>query len=352
MLFWSHAQRRRGLQRIDKIYSVRPVPAPSLPRQLPVGDPIAFDFDIAAHMRRQHNAGLIILHRGRVRYEAYDDDYGPDGRWTSFSVAKSITATLVGVALRDGAFGSVDDGIALYLPGLAGSAYADVTLRQLLTMASGVGWNEAYDDPNADVARFWGQTPQPDIDNVSAFMRKQPRVAPAGTVWNYNTGETNLLGAAIASATGQTLAAYLSAKIWQPCGMERDAAWIVAADGREVGGCCVSASLPDFARFGQFIADGGVIDGAPVLRDGWLAEATTKCVDINEPGCGYGYLWWTNDDGSFDARGIFGQGIFIDRVAQLVIASSGNWPNAVEPETLGPERQQFYRRIRASVQGG
>ena len=107
--------------------------------------------------------------------------------------------------------------------------------------------------------------------------------------------------------------------------------------------------MPDYARFGQFILDGAVIAGEPILPDGWLRDATIKRADIGEPGHGYGYQWWTNDDGSFDARGIFGQGIFIDPVTRLVIASSGNWPNAVEPDGRGPERQHFYRQIRNLV---
>lgn len=349
MLFWSQAQRSRGLRSIDRIYSVREVRARTSPRSLDVGETIAFGFDIQAHMRRQCNAGLIILHDGRIRFEGYADGYGPDGRWTSFSVAKSVTSTLVGAAVQDGAIGSIDDRIADYLPGLAASAYDDVTIRHLLTMTSGVAWSEAYDDPAADVARFWAQTPQPDVDNASAYMRTLAKAAPAGSVWLYNTGETNLLGAAIARATGQTLSAYLSEKIWRPYGMARNAAWIVAADGREVGGCCLSVSLQDYARFGQFILDGAAIDGKPIVPDGWLSDATTKQADIAEPGRGYGYQWWANDDGSFDARGIFGQGIFIDPAARLVIATSGNWPNAVEPNTLGPERQQFYRRVRDLV---
>jgi CubicO group peptidase (beta-lactamase class C family) len=349
MLFWSQAQRTRGLRNIDRIYSVRSVAAGDVPRDLADGAPLDFGFDIDAHMQRQCNAGLIILHDGRVRFERYRDGYGPDDRWTSFSVAKSITSTLVGAAIRDGAIGGIDDRVAVYLPGLAGSAYDDVTLRHLLTMTSGVKWNEAYDDPAADVAQFWAQTPEPDVDNVTAFMRKLAKAVPAGCVWLYNTGETNLLGAAIASATGRPLATYLSEKIWRPYGMARDAAWIVAADGREVGGCCLSVTLRDYARFGQFILDGATIAGEAIVPDGWLRAATTKQADIGEPGRGYGYQWWTNDDGSFDARGIFGQGIFIDPATRLVIASSGNWPNAVEPETLGPERQQFYRDVRRLV---
>lgn len=349
MLFWSVAQRDRGLRAIDRIYSVREVKAAASPHGLEEGVPLAFEFDIAAHMERQRNAGLIILHRGRIRFEGYAMDYGPKGRWTSFSVAKSITSTLVGAAIKDGAIASIEDRIAIYLPGLAESAYADVTIRHLLTMTSGVAWNEEYEDPNADVARFWSQTPDPDVDTFTAYMRTLPKAAPAGSVWLYNTGETNLLGVALAGATGRPLSQYLAEKIWQPYGMEQDAAWIVAADGREVGGCCLSVCLRDYARFGQFILDGAVIEGESIVPQGWLASATTRQADIGKSGCGYGYQWWTNDDGSFDARGIFGQGIFIDPASRLVIASSGNWPNAVEDDTLGPERQQFYRRVRALV---
>jgi len=346
MLFWSHEQRNRGLRAIDRIYSVREVPAGLHPLPLNPGEPLRFDFDIDAHMQRQCNAGLIIVQEGRVRFERYAEGYCADGRWTSFSVAKSIVATLVGAAIKDGFIGGVEDRIAGYLPGLAGSAYDDVTIRQLLTMTSGVEWDETYDDPAADVARFWAQTPEPDVDNMTAYMRKLKKAAATGSVWLYNTGETNLLGAALAAATGRTLSAYLAEKIWRPLSMERNAAWILAADGREVGGCCLSVSLRDFARFGQFILDGARIDGDPIVPEGWLRDATTKQADIDKPGHGYGYCWWTNDDGSFDARGIFGQGIFIDPATQLVIASSGNWPHAVEDGTLGPERQQFYRRVR------
>lgn len=346
MLFWSQEQRRRGLRSIDRIYSVREVPAGPHPWPLEAGGPLEFDFDIEEHMRRQCNAGLIIVHEGRVRFERYADDYDESGRWTSFSIAKSITSTLVGAAIRDGAIGNIEDRIATYLPGLAGTAYDDVTIRQLLTMTSGVRWDETYDDPQADVVRFWAQTPEPDIDNMTAYMRKLEKAAPAGSVWLYNTGETNLLGAALAVATGRSLSAYLAEKIWQPLSMERNAAWILAADGREVGGCCLSVSLRDFARFSQFILDGAMIDGASIVPEGWVLEATTKQADIGKPGHGYGYCWWTNDDGSFDARGIFGQGIFIDPTTRLVIASSGNWPTAVDDEGLGPERQDFYRRVR------
>jgi len=179
MLFWSQAQRHRGLRSIDTIYSVREVPA-AKSTALKIGEPLAFGFDIGAHMHRQCNAGLIILHNGRVRFERYADGYGPEGRWTSFSVAKSITSTLVGAAVKDGFIGSLDVPIVAYLPGLIGLAYSDVTVRHLLTMTSGVAWNEDYEDPAADVARFWAQTPEPDLDNTIAYTSSQSTMRRMG----------------------------------------------------------------------------------------------------------------------------------------------------------------------------
>src|SRR5688572_28794265 len=133
MLFWSQEQRQRGLRAIDRIYSVREVPAGPRPLPHEPGKPLAFDFDIEAHMRRQCNAGLIILQDGCVRFERYANGYDASGRWTSFSLAKSITSTLVGAAIKDGWIAGIDARIADYLPGLAGTAYDDVSIRHLLT---------------------------------------------------------------------------------------------------------------------------------------------------------------------------------------------------------------------------
>ena len=118
---------------------------------------------------------------------------------------------------------SLDDTVSRYIPGLRGSAYDDVTIRQLLTMTSGVRWNEDYEDPEADVAKFNNATPEPGMDATVAYMRTLPRAHPPGTVWHYNTGETNLIGVLVSSATHKPLAQYLEEKIWHPAGMEAEA---------------------------------------------------------------------------------------------------------------------------------
>lgn len=351
VLFWSQDQRDlafRTMETVPKVV-VHTVEAGGPVHPLPQGAPIDLGIDVDAYMAGQRNAGLIIVQDGKIRLEKYALGYAPDGRWTSFSVAKSFTSTLVGAAVKDGFIKSLDDKVTAYIPGLKGSAYDDVSVRQLLTMTSGVKWNEDYTDPKSDVAQFNLQQPVPGEDITVSYMKTLPREAPAGSKWVYKTGETNLIGVLVSSATGKTLSAYLSEKVWRPFGMEQNAVWMLGPTGHEISGCCLSASLRDYARFGKFILGGGVAGGQKVLPDDWLAAATTKQADIDMPGRGYGYQWWTNDDGSFAAQGIFGQGIFIDPKRRLVIASNGNWPTATDPEGVGAAREAFYKQVQAAV---
>jgi CubicO group peptidase (beta-lactamase class C family) len=349
VLFWTQDQRDTAFRAMDKIAKANTIAAGGPALALGPGKPIKLDLDIDALMLHQRNSGLIIIQDGGIRFEKYALGYGPEGRWTSFSVAKSLTSTLVGAALKDGYIKSLEDKVTVYIPDLRGSAYDDVTVRQLLTMTSGVKWNEDYTDPRSDVALFNMQKPEPGVDITVSYMRTLPREAPAGSKWVYKTGETNLIGVLVSSVTGKTLSAYLSEKVWKPFGMERDAAWLLGPTGHEISGCCISATLRDYARFGMFILGGGIAAGKKVLPDDWLPHATTKQADIAVPDRGYGYQWWTNDDGSFAAQGIFGQGIFIDPKRKLVIASNGNWPHATDPEGVGAERLAFYKAVQRAV---
>lgn len=354
VLFWSQDQRDaafRTMETVPKVV-VHTIGAGGSVYALPTGEPIDLGLDVEAYMASQRNAGLIIIQDGKIRLEKYALGYGAAGRWTSFSVAKSFTSTLVGAAVKDGYIKSLDDKVTAYIPGLKGSAYDDVSVRQLLTMTSGVKWNEDYTDPKSDVAQFNLQQPVAGEDITVSYMKTLPREAPAGSKWVYKTGETNLIGVLVSSATGKTLSAYLSEKVWKPFGMEQDAVWMLGPTGHEISGCCMSASLRDYARFGQFMLNGGFAGGHKVVPDDWLSSATVKQADIDLPGRGYGYQWWTNDDGSFAAQGIFGQGIFIDPARKLVIASNGNWPTATDPEGVGKAREAFYKAVQSAVDKG
>ena len=349
VLFWSIAQRDaafRAMDRLPVLAKANIIDAGDSVYPLPKGAPLSIDVD--AYMTAQRTAGLVIVQDGKIRLEKYGLDFDGNGKWTSFSVAKSFTSTLVGAAIKDGYIKSLDDKVTVYIPEMKGSAYDDVTVAQLLTMTSGIKWNEDYEDPKSDVARFNEHKPEPGIDTTVSYMRKLPREAPAGSKWVYKTGETNLIGVLVSKATGKTLSAYLTEKVWTAFGMEQDASWLLGSTGAEISGCCLQASTRDYARFGQFILGGGVAAGKAVLPDGWIARATTKQADIGNPGRGYGFQWWTYDDGSYAAQGIFGQGIFIDPKRRLVIASNSNWPRASDP-IAGPAREAFYKKVQAAI---
>jgi len=352
VLFWTIPQRDAAFRALDWI----PVLAKSNVIKsgdtifpLPKGEPIAIATNVDSYMKEQRTAGLVIIQDGKIRLEKYGLDFDAKGRWTSFSVAKSFTSTLVGAAIMDGFIKSVDDRVSDYIPDMKGSVYDDVSIKQLLTMTSGVKWNEDYEDRNSDVARFNEHKAAPGVDATVSYMRTLSREAPAGSKWVYKTGETNLIGVLVSSATSKKLADYLSEKIWAPFGMEQDASWLLGSTGHEISGCCIQASTRDFARFGLFMLGGAMVDGKAVLPDDWISAATTKQADIGLPGKGYGYQWWTYDDGSFAAQGIFGQGIFIDPIRKLVIASNSNWPKATDGKTVGAQREAFYKSVQAAV---
>ncbi|MEQ1499408.1 MAG: serine hydrolase domain-containing protein [Novosphingobium sp.] len=349
VLTWKLDQRDaafRAMDRLPVLAKANTFAAAPAPTALPAGKPLEMP-GFADYAAKQRLAGIVIIQDGKVRFEHYGLGFDAKGRWTSFSVAKSFTSTLVGAAIRDGKIKSLEDKVSRYIPDLRGSAYDDVSVRQLLMMSSGVQWNEDYEDPNADVAKFNNAEPEPEVDATVSYLRKLPRAHPPGTVWHYNTGETNLIGVLVSSAVGKPLSEYMEEKIWKPAGMEQQGTWLLGQTGHEIAGCCIQAATRDYARFGQFVLGGA--NG--LVPDGWFAQATVKQKFYGEPGRGYGFQWWTYDDGSFAAQGIFGQGIFIDPKRKLVIASNANWTRATE----GPEgewREAFYKQVQALIDAG
>ena len=344
ILFWDQATRSANFRDMEATFPGTTAHA-SGTRPLPVGQQLSLgDAAIERAMSDGQIAGLMVLQDGRVRLERYADGYGPTGRWTSFSVAKSFTSTLVGAAVKDGLIRSIDDPITTYLPELVGSAYDGVSVKQVLTMTSGVRWNEDYTDPNSDVVRMLS-VPAPAGQNpVLAYLASLPREAAPGTKFVYKTGETNLIGVLVQRVFGRPMTAVLEEKVWRPAGMTRDLFWMVDETGQNIGGCCLSASLSDYARFGQWVLDGG----RGVVPDGWFAEAGRNQVPGQfRAGQGYGYQWWTYAGDRFGAQGIFGQSITIDPGTRTVVAISGNWPRASGGE-LWAARQALVQRLIAA----
>jgi CubicO group peptidase (beta-lactamase class C family) len=313
-------------------------------------------------MDRRRTAGLLILKHGEIALERYGMGNGPESRWTGLSTAKSITATLVGAALHDGAIGSLDDGCEQYLPRLRGSAYAGVTIRNLLRMCSGVAWREDNDaDRRSEVYRLGKAMVSRQAGSVLDLMCKLPRAHPQGAVFNYSTGESCVIAALVVAATGRPLADYCAEKIWRPAGMEADGHWqLESEDGLELGGLGVSARLRDVGRFGQLVLeDGEAFGGGRVLPAGWrdLAgqpDSAPTAFGRLKPGSpgGYGYQWWSApplsggvNNSTFSARGAYGQFIAVIPAEQVVIAIQSAWrlPNDSDAEL------EIVAMIRAAV---
>ncbi|MCW5759443.1 MAG: beta-lactamase family protein [Phenylobacterium sp.] len=303
------------------------------------------------YMKAYNVSGVLVLKDGQVVLERYAQGRNPTDRWASQSVAKSVTSLLAGAAIQDGKM-KLTDPVERFLPELKGSAYEGVTVRQILTMSSGVKWNEAYDGgATSDLAGYY-RAVMAGKDPIADFMKTLPRANAPGSTFHYNTGETHLAGMLVSRAVGMPLAEYLSEKIWKPYGMERDAAWNVDRQGREFAGCCLLATLADFARIGQFALDGGVAGGKRIVPPDWIAESTRAQIPNGRPApAGYGYFWWIGPE-AYEASGIFGQSILVYPKDRLVIVINSQWPKPDE-KSLFDAQSAFHRAVRAAaVQGG
>lgn len=328
VLFWNDEQRSARFRNMESWFAGHEVPAAATPRELPEGQPLSPALTAAAKafMKNTNAAGLMVLQDGKVRFEEYALGFDPQQRWTSFSVAKSFTSTLLGAAVMDGFIESLDDPVTRYVPDLTGSAYDGVTVRQVATMTSGVKWNEDYTDPNSDVARMQEYINSYGADAMVAQLKELERETEPGQKWVYKTGETNLLGMVVENAVGLPMATYAKSKIVDAAGFEGNLFWMSDPRGGSIGGCCLSIRLSDYARMGQFALEGG--EG--VVPPGWFEEAGGEQVSFGEraPGFGYGYQWWTYPGGNYGAQGIFGQAITIVPEDNLVVAVVSNWPTA------------------------
>ena len=356
-LFWTPAQQRVGYRNIEKIFPVRVIK-----RDGPVSDlgaaGTSFDvryqyngkpLDTAGFMADNNVSGLLIVQGGKILLERYGLGRAAPDRWTSFSVAKSVTSTLVGAAIKDGFISGLDAQVTTYIPELKGTAYDGVRVRDLITMRSGLKWNENYSDPKSDVNRFALEPlPKNGEDPVVAYLARLPRAHTPGTVFNYNTGETNLAGILVARATHKHLADYLSERIWSKIGAEQDAVWMLDRAGEELGGCCISMTLRDYARFGLFFMHGGRAGGEDILPQGWVEAASAKQTPSDFAGLGYGYFWWIHPDASYEAIGIFGQSILIVPKEDLVIVTNSAWPEA-DADRFYIARAAYVAAVRAAL---
>lgn len=368
-LLWPPCLQSYGYRNVEQLFATRAITCGQVSRDLLRGQEVDVRYasaeggaSVADLMDRNNVAGLLVIRDGRVVLERYGLGLQPGERWSTMSMVKSMTATLAGAALQDGAIQSLDDTVARYLPLLQGSSYEQVTLRHLLTMSSGVQWSEVYTDRNSDVNRYSKSLADKVPGGVLRLLKTLPRAHAPGTVWSYNTGDTYLLGAAISAATGKTLADYMSEKVWKPCGMEFGAYYTLESeDGQEIGGSRAGMALRDIGRFAMFVMDGGVVDGIPVLPPDWVEKAASQAFAIPEASravhgtalglTGYGYCWWLTEDGAMMAMGHSGQRLYIHRDERLIVVQLAVYPEPRYASPHEPDRDaelcSFIQALRA-----
>ncbi len=278
------------------------------------------------YLARNRTTGLLLLKGDTILAERYQYDRTPEHRMNSYSMAKTIVAMLVGVALSEGRIRSLDDRAEQYVAELTGTPYGETPIRHLLTMSSGVRFTENYSgaDDVATLARLsvLGESE----GGAATVMPFRTRDRAPGERFYYSSAETQVLGLVLRAATGKPLAEYLSAKIWQPMGAEADASWAVDKGGYEAAYFAVNATVRDYARLGMLLANDGALDGRPIIPAGWVRAATTPAARQFEPGntssfFGYGYQTWIvpGPDRQFVLRGLRGQAVFVDPRTKLVL---------------------------------
>ncbi len=270
---------------------------------------------------------LLVLHNGQLLVEEYWLTGGPDVAWLTHSVSKTMVATAVGIALRDGLINDLDDPVTAYVAALRGSGYDGVSIRDILQMSSGVKWNEDYADPDSDLNLFGGVM----IAGASydEFVAGIERERQPGTFNSYVGMNSQALTMLVRAVTGMSLAQYLTDELWHPLGMQDRAYWTTDRHGVELGLGGLSASARDLAKLGELYRQGGIWQGRRILDAQWVREATTVTAPHLARGenpdsahiMGYGFHWWLPDGDASDysAIGIYNQFVYVDPEAAAVI---------------------------------
>jgi len=354
---------------MDETFPVRPVRAPQQASALQRGAmelPEVFTLDGQPHRTAEYldysqTTGMVVLHEDEILYESYRLGDSADSRHISWSVAKSFVSALVGIALGEGRFASIETPVTRYLPQLTGSGYDGVRIKDVLQMSSGVGFNEDYGDFNSDINRFGRAVAfgTPMVDFAVTLKRQRT----PGTYQHYVSIDTQILGMLLRQVTGQSIAKYLESRLWRPVGMEYDAYWLLDSSGMEVALGGLNAALRDYARFGLLYLNGGNWRGTQIVPAQWVADSTRPDAPHLMPGknnpasstsWGYGYQWWIPDppQGDFLAAGIYNQYIYVNPAARVVIAkNSANFRYTRERQESKDLHVAMFRAIAAAVVG-
>ncbi|WP_395058795.1 serine hydrolase domain-containing protein [Polaromonas sp.] len=320
-------------------------------------------YTLADYLERQRATGLLVLKNGEIVAEHYRYGRKDDARFLSFSMAKSVSALLVGQAHARGLITSLDDPAEKYVKALAGSPYGATTVRQLLRMSSGLTFTERYDGAD-DISRLsragagapGAGTPVDVLRSITA------RHSAAGEKFVYASAETDVLGRVLAAATGKSVTELTSEWLWKPMGAEHDAFWRISSDGQEQSYGAFNASLRDWGRLGLMLANDGKVGAQQVVPPDYLLDATDPARQPQafrprkaSPYFGYGYQFWLlpMKERAFVMQGIHGQGIYVQPSSGLVMVLTSVWESASGRQDPQPyeERDALWRGVLQSLGG-
>ena len=322
--------------------------------ELPRADTSLMPAGYAQFAERSFTNAMLVLRDGEIVFEDYRNRMTPEVRHIAFSMSKTITAMLVGIALERGEIASLDDPAQEYVPQLAGTGYDGVTIRNILQMRSGVDYEERYDF--GDNPSFAGRLhEQAIVLNRMRFAEgalETRRGNEPGSTFNYSTLDTMVLGWVLEEATGQTLEQQTEQRIWQKLGAEADGFWLAdgaPGNGRALNGMGFNATLRDFGRLGQMMLDDGMRGETRILPEGWIAQMTAMEATGLPEGAGfpgYGFQTWKIDElaGSYAAVGLGGQFIYVHPESRTVIVKLSHYP-PVEPAHVTPETLAMFAAI-------
>lgn len=311
--------------------------------------------DLEGALVRTHTNALLVIKNGYIVYERHLNGGTEQDRYAGWSVSKSVTSLLFGMARDRGYFKNLSDPIELYLPELKGSAFEGASLEDLLRMRAGTSYKERRSEGPGDLARLSMQSAFTNRSNFTDFGELGlTKAHPPGEMFNYSTLSTGLLAKAIERETGFSLPVLTEYWLWRPAGMEHSAYWLMDLNGPEamaLAGGGFNASLRDFGRLGLLVLNQGRA-GCQIVSEDWVRVSTSSIGDEAViPGTNrrYGYHWWKREDSPvIEARGIFGQFISIDPQTQTVIVQMSHWPSAGS-RVITKDSSIFLEAIRAAV---
>ncbi|MGO1244469.1 serine hydrolase [Sphingobacterium sp. JB170] len=290
-------------------------------------------------IEQKHSVAFLVIQNDTIQYEKYFQGYDEESTVASFSMAKSFTSMLIGIAIDEGLIKSVNEPVTNYIPELRANGFEAVTIKHLLQMTSGLDFNEAYKNPFGHVATFYYGT------NLRKAISKLKLARSPGEKFEYTSGQSQLLGLIVERAIGdRSITDYFHEKIWKSIGMEYDASWSIdrKKDGLEKTFCCVNAKARDFAKLGRLYLHKGNWEGKQIISQKWVEEST-KIDTADGSAWNYQYQWWLpSRDGDFTADGLLGQYIYVNPKRNLIIVRLGTKTDDVNWKEFIPEFAKHY----------